>query len=151
MDISCHHRRRRESFSLRAHDEQQIEQARQGRLPAEVAYIPGENELLQGLADANRDLIEAIGVRCPSQKIATIDQDATIIESHKREAERTYEGKWGYQPMLAVWAEMDLIVADQFRDGNVPAVMAPLAGLSELIVGAGLLAGSSVAMSLPPA
>ena len=28
--------------------------------------------------------------------------------------------------MLAVWAEMDLVLADQFRDGNVPAIMAPL-------------------------
>ena len=29
--------------------------------------------------------------------------------------------------MLAVWAEMDVILADEFRDGNVPAMMAPLA------------------------
>ena len=28
--------------------------------------------------------------------------------------------------MLAVWAEMDAVLADQFRDGNVPAQMAPL-------------------------
>ena len=28
--------------------------------------------------------------------------------------------------MLAVWAEVDLIVADEFRDGNVPAIMKPL-------------------------
>jgi hypothetical protein len=27
--------------------------------------------------------------------------------------------------MLAVWAEMDVILADEFRDGNVPAMMAP--------------------------
>jgi hypothetical protein len=27
----------------------------------------------------------------------------------------------GYQPMLALWAEMDLVLADEFRDGNVPA------------------------------
>ena len=56
-----------------------------------------------------------------------MDQDATIIESHKREALRTYEGERGYQPMLAVWAEMDVVLADEFRDGNVPAMMAPLA------------------------
>ena len=64
----------------------------------------------------------------PEQRIATVDQDATIIESHKREALRTYEGERGYQPMLAVWAEMDVVLADEFRDGNVPAMMAPLAG-----------------------
>ena len=28
--------------------------------------------------------------------------------------------------MLAVWAEMDAVLADEFRDGNVPAQMAPL-------------------------
>jgi hypothetical protein len=33
----------------------------------------------------------------------------------------------GYQPMLAVWAETGLVLADQFRDGNVPAQMEPLA------------------------
>jgi Transposase DDE domain group 1 len=53
--------------------------------------------------------------------------DATIIESRKQEALRTYAGERGYQPMLAVWAEMDVVLADQFRDGNVPAMMAPLA------------------------
>jgi hypothetical protein len=60
-------------------------------------------------------------------KIATIDQDATIIESHKQAALAHYEGGRGYQPMVAVWAEADLVVADEFRDGNVPARQAPLA------------------------
>jgi DDE family transposase len=60
------------------------------------------------------------------QTIATIDQDATIIESHKRSALPHYEGGRGYQPMVAVWAELDLAVADEFRDGNVPARQAPL-------------------------
>jgi hypothetical protein len=60
------------------------------------------------------------------QTIATIDQDATIIESHKRAALYHYEGGRGYQPMVAVWAELDLVVADEFRDGNVPAKQAPL-------------------------
>ena len=58
--------------------------------------------------------------------IATIDQDATIIESHKEAAQAHYEGGRGYQPMVAVWAEADLVVADEFRDGTVPAKQAPL-------------------------
>lgn len=61
-----------------------------------------------------------------SLKIATIDQDATIIESHKERALAHYEGGRGYQPMVAVWAEADLVVADEFRDGNVPAKQEPL-------------------------
>jgi hypothetical protein len=60
------------------------------------------------------------------QHIATVDQDATIIESHKRSAMPHYEGGRGYQPMVAVWAEADLVLADEFRDGNVPARQAPL-------------------------
>lgn len=61
-----------------------------------------------------------------AQRIATVDQDATIIESHKRSALPHYEGGRGYQPMLAVWAEADLVLADEFRDGNVPARQEPL-------------------------
>ena len=74
----------------------------------------------------NRDLLAEMGRRCREQKIATVDQDSTIIESHKREALPTYQGERGYQPMLAVWAETDLILADQFRDGNVPPMQEPL-------------------------
>ena len=61
-----------------------------------------------------------------AHRIATIDQDATIVESHKRAAYCHYQGGRGYQPMIALWAEADLIVADQFRDGNVPARQEPL-------------------------
>ena len=108
------------------HDDEKIEEARQMRLPDEIAYIPGETEAQQGLGCVNRDLVQEFARRSPGQKIATVDLDATIIESHKAEALRTYEGELGYQPMLAVWAEMDVILADEFRDGNVPAVMEPL-------------------------
>jgi hypothetical protein len=60
------------------------------------------------------------------QRIATIDMDATIIESHKATSYPHYEGGRGYQPMVALWAEADLVVADEFRDGNVPAAQEPL-------------------------
>ena len=59
-------------------------------------------------------------------KFATIDQDATLIESQKESTYAHYEGGRGYQPMVAVWAEADLVVADEFRDGNVPAKQEPL-------------------------
>lgn len=113
-------------FLYQFHADELIEQAQQQRPLGQIAYIPGENEPLEGLAQVNRDLLAEMGRRCPEQKIATVDQDATIIESHKREALPTYQGERGYQPMLAVWAETDLILADQFRDGNVPAMQEPL-------------------------
>ena len=108
-------------FLYQFHDEQLIEQA-QAELPAgQVSYIPNESERLRGLAQVNCELVQEIGRRCSEQRIATIDLDATVIESWKREARTTYQGGSGYQPMLALWAEMDLAVADEFRDGNVPA------------------------------
>jgi hypothetical protein len=60
------------------------------------------------------------------QRIGTVDQDATIIESHKQAAYSHYDEGRGYQPMVAVWAEADLVLADEFRDGNVPAKQDPL-------------------------
>jgi hypothetical protein len=61
-----------------------------------------------------------------AQRIATMDQDATIIESHNGAAYGHYEEGRGYQPMVAMWAEADLVLADEFRDGNVPAKQDPL-------------------------
>lgn len=114
-------------FLYQFHDESRIEAAQQELPVGQVSYIPAESEPLRGLAQVNRDLVQAIGRRCGEQKMATIDLDSTVIESWKREAKATYEGGSGYQPMLALWAEMDLAVADQFRDGNVPAQKDPLA------------------------
>ena len=113
-------------FLYAFHEEEKIAEAKQQRLPEQTAYIPAESEPLAGLGKVNQDLIRRFGERCPEQKIATVDQDTTIIESRKQEALHTYEGPRGYQPMLAVWAEMDVVLADEFRDGNVPAQMAPL-------------------------
>jgi hypothetical protein len=113
-------------FLYQFHDEQEIERA-QAELPVgQVSYIPAESAALRALAQVNGDLVREIGRRCPDQRIATIDLDGTVIESFKREARKTYEGTTGYQPMLALWAEMDLAVADEFRDGNVPATKALL-------------------------
>jgi hypothetical protein len=108
------------------HEDEKIEEAMQQRLPEQVAYIPEETPPLVGLGQVNRDLVQPFGPRCPQQHIATVDQDATIIESHKQQALPTYEGPRGYQPILAVWAETGLVLADQFRDGNAPTLMEPL-------------------------
>jgi hypothetical protein len=113
-------------FLYQFHDEKLIEQAQQQLPIGQVAYIPGENAALQGLGRVNQDLLREMGRRGTPQKIATVDQDSTIIASHKKEALPSYEGNRGYQPMLAVWAETELVLADEFRDGNVPAMQSPL-------------------------
>lgn len=108
-------------FLYQFHDEEKLKQAQSELAAGQVSYIPDESAPLRGLAQVNQDLVQEIGRRCADQKIATIDLDATIIESWKKQAQPTYQGGKGYQPMLALWAEMDLVVADEFRDGNVPA------------------------------
>jgi DDE family transposase len=108
-------------FLYQFHSEEKIEEAKQQLELGAKAYIPGENGPLAGLGQVNRELVQELGRRCGSEKIATVDQDATIIESRKQEAKMTYEGERGYQPMLACWAEMNVILADEFRDGNVGA------------------------------
>ena len=113
-------------FLYQFHEEANIEQAQQELALGQVSYIPAESAPLRGLAQVNRAVVGEVGRRSPDQKIATIDLDATVIESWKREAKPTYQGGRGYQPLLALWAEMDLVVADEFRDGNVPAQREPL-------------------------
>jgi len=90
-----------------------------------VASVPSESAPLQGLAAANKELILDLQCRKP-QRIATLDIDATVIHASKRSAKRAYDGERGYQPVLVLWAEQDVIVADEFRDGNVPAGMGNL-------------------------
>lgn len=80
-------------------------------------------EVQSGLVRRTAKLYEEQG---QPQRVATVDQDATIIESHKEAAYYHYEEGRGYQPMVAVWAEADLVLADEFRDGNVPAKQDPL-------------------------
>jgi len=86
----------------------------------EKAAIPEESAPLAGVGAANRRILAAVEQQAP-RCTATLDVDATILEAHKRTAAVTYEGMRGYQPVVAVWAEQDLIVHDEFRDGNVPA------------------------------
>ena len=86
------------------------------------ARIPKPSRGLRGLGAVNVELIERIQRQAPEVE-ATIDVDASVHESYKKQALWTYEGVRGYQPVIAYWAEQGVIVADQFRDGNVPAGM----------------------------
>jgi len=104
-------------FLYAFHDEKLLE----GR-PKEGAFIAEEGKPLKGLWEVNRGVVLKAS-RGERPKEATIDQDATVIESHKEESRWTYLGEPGYQPVINYWAEEDLILSDEFRDGNVPAGM----------------------------
>jgi hypothetical protein len=70
-------------FLYQFHDEQKMEEAKRRRAPDDIAYIPEESVELQGLGRVNRSLVQELGSRCAGQRIATVDQDAAIIESRK--------------------------------------------------------------------
>ena len=110
------------------HDEAKVAEAKEQRRPGQLAFLVEETALLEGLAQVNKELISVLCSQMAHLKqvvphTATVDQDATIIESRNRNALWTYEGMPGYQPMVARWAELELALCDEFRDGNVPAMM----------------------------
>jgi hypothetical protein len=117
------------AFLNRFHDPQ-LELARPPR-DVQKSFIMPSSQPVAGLqsvlAGGVRRTAKLYAEQGQALRIATVDQDATIIESHKESALAHYEGGRGYQPMVAVWAEADLVLADEFRDGNVPAQQEPLA------------------------
>lgn len=112
-------------FLYKFHDERLVLAAQQARSPEQKAYIVEENAPLQGLHRVNVDLVQRVAVLRPLTT-ATLDHDATIQESHKQEALPHYQGGRGYQPSAIYWAEQDLAIGDEYRDGNVPAGMSNL-------------------------
>ena len=110
---TCRRRRRRATFLAQFH-------AADLPLQEGKAPVAAETAPLLGLAKANAELVLDLQCRRPA-KTATLDVDATVIACDKRAAKRTYDSNRGYQPVLALWAEQDVIVVDEFRDGNVTA------------------------------
>lgn len=44
-----------------------------------------------------------------------------LLESHKKSAATGYEGTRGFQPVVVLWAEQNVLVHEEFRTDNVPA------------------------------
>jgi hypothetical protein len=65
------------------------------------------------------------------QKIATLDQDATLVSTAKRDVLFSYKGYKSYQPLNTWWSEHQIIFHTEFRDGNVPAGYEQLRVLQE--------------------
>ncbi len=84
------------------------------------AFIPAPNKHLQGLREVNREFVASVQRRHP-EKEATLDNDATLVETQKKEALFSYQGYKAYQPFNVWWAEQALVLHTEFRDGNVPA------------------------------
>lgn len=96
------------------------------------AWIAPLTPALQGLRLVNRDLIAALDARAP-QKVATLDQDATLVEVFKENALPCYKGYKAYQPLNTYWHEHGVVLHSEFRDGNVPAAYRNLPVLEEAL------------------
>ena len=96
------------------------------------AFIPSPNDALKGLWKVNADLVSFVQSRSPHTQ-ATLDMDATLVETHKQEALYSYKKYQAYQPLTTYWVEADQIVHSEFRDGNVPAGHQQLRVLTEAL------------------
>ena len=90
------------------------------RRSAGTAFIPAVTEELRGLWRVNQALLEFLQKHRPTTT-ATLDMDATLIETHKRDALFCYKKFKAYQPLNCWWAEQGAMLYSEFRDGNVPA------------------------------
>jgi Transposase DDE domain group 1 len=100
----------------RFHDEKML-----ASRPEQGAFVPMEPSGLAGLGVVIGQVIRNyVGVMTPGKEV-TLDVDAHLVQTTKREALVCYEGYQAYQPLVVGWAETGLVLADEFRDGNVPA------------------------------
>lgn len=84
------------------------------------AFIPKQTDHLRALQKVHADFLSFFQQRRPIAT-ATLDMDATLVASEKERAKFCYKGFKSYQPLNTYWAEQDLIIHSEFRDGNVPA------------------------------
>jgi len=75
---------------------------------------------LPGMKKVNEHLYRTIIARSDITEF-TLDTDATLIETDKNTAKMCYKGFSAFAPLLSFLAELDLCVAGEFRNGNVPA------------------------------
>jgi len=102
-------------FLSEFHDETQEKQRVAGK-----AFIPRATDNLLGLRRSNAGLV-GFAQRCSKQMTATLDLDATLVETTKSAALYCYKHFRAYQPFNIWWAEQGMMLHSEFRDGNVPA------------------------------
>ena len=83
----------------RFHDPATMEVQEKGK-----AIIPALTENLRSLWSVNLGLIGFLQ-RHRQETTATLDMDATLVETHKRDALHCYKGFKAYQPLNCYWAE----------------------------------------------
>lgn len=87
---------------------------------AKTAFIPASLSCLTALQSLNGLLIAWLQAQHP-QTTATLDVDATLAETNIQSALFSYKKTRAYQPLNVFWAEQQVVLHSEFRDGNVPA------------------------------
>ncbi len=103
------------AFLEACHDESQESARLSGK-----AFIPAANDHLKSLRSLNTALVDRLQ-SCDPKTVATLDGDATLVETATKTALFCYEGHRAYQPYNVWWAEQQVVLHSEFRDGNVPA------------------------------
>lgn len=81
------------------------------------SWIPHNLGQLSGFAHMASHML-AFAQSNDKQKIATLDMDATLIETHKKDALWSYKDFKAYQAFNVWWAEHGMFVHTEFRAGN---------------------------------
>ena len=97
------------------HDEEQESHRQPGK-----AFIAVANDYLRGFEGINKDLAAFSSLQ-QAESTATLDMDATLVATRKADALFCYKGYKSYRPLNTWWAEQEIILHTEFRDGNVPA------------------------------
>lgn len=84
------------------------------------AYIPKENEHLAGFQKIHAHIFQTAYNANPKVSI-TLDQDATFIPTHNKNALFNYLKEQSYAALNTFCSDYDVMVGTQYRDGNVPA------------------------------
>jgi hypothetical protein len=114
-------------FLSKFHDESQEKLRVAGK-----AFIPKANKNLLGLRKVNSEFVGWVQ-QANRQMVATLDLDATLVETTKSDALFCYKHFKAYQPTQVYWAEQDIVLHSEFRDGNVPAGFEQLRVLKEAL------------------
>jgi hypothetical protein len=85
-----------------------------------VAFLPAPLPALTALQTLNGLLLAWLQARHP-HTTATLDVDATLAPTTIQTAKFCYKGPRAYQPLNVYWAEQQVVLHSEFRDGTVPA------------------------------
>jgi hypothetical protein len=83
------------------------------------AFIPKPNEQLLGLKKVNWEFVGWVQSRS-TQLVATLDLDATLLETSKSDALYCYQGYRAYQPLNVWWAEVCFVPDAIAHSRNAP-------------------------------